>query len=259
MLIHGFNGGRLGKNNETKALGALHGIWTNQEQSLARRTDQWPFNIITTNLQFYLDAGNKLSYPRTGEMWIDLIGNDQPGRLIGPVYDTLGGGNILFDGVDDYVTAPLVTSAITNVTIQCWAYLSSTSKKGGFVTIGGFTNGYGIGVGSNDWDNTGNEIIGLFPAARWIDTNTTYGTGWKFVTLTLDSSSVPSIYLGDTLVGTYSGQNPVTPTTNTAIGCEAPFSRSFGGNIAQVMIYSSALTLAEVTSNYNQTKTRFGL
>lgn len=259
MMIHGLNGGRLGKNNETKALGAMPGSWSSPAQALAKSTDQWPLNIITTDLQLYLDASRKLSYPGTGDAWMDLSGHQNAASLYGPSYDSTGGGNFLFDGTDDYGRCPLVTNAITNVTIQCWVYLSSASKKGLFVTIGGGTNGYGIGVGDGDADTAGNEIIGLFAAVRWIDTNTTYGTGWKFVTMILDSSSVPSFYLDSTSVGAFSGTNPITPTGSTWIGSESFAARAFGGNIAQAMIYSAALTAAEVSHNYNATKARFGL
>jgi hypothetical protein len=176
----------------------------------------------------------------------------------GPTFDSGDGGSILFDGVNDYVSLSLITAAIANVTLQCWVYLSSSSKKGLFFSNGN-GNGYSIGVGSGTADTNGNEIIGAFGNVRWIATSTNYGTGWKFVTLVLNASSVPSIYVGSTLIGAYSGNNPITPTTAAIIGAESPGGRWFNGNVAQAIAYNRALSATEVQSNYDVTRGRYGL
>ena len=113
-------------------------------------------------------------------------------------------------------------------------------------------------MGSGSFDSNGNEIIALFANVRWVTTSTNYSTGWKFVTLILNASSVPSIYVGSTLIGTYSGSNPITPTTNAFIGA-AGASRYFNGNIAQAIAYNRALSATEVQSNFDVTKGRYGL
>jgi hypothetical protein len=209
----------------------------------------------------HLDAGQASSYPGTGATWTDLSASGNNGTLTnGPTFDSGDGGSLLFDGVNDYVNLPLVTSAISNVTLQCWVYLSSTTKKGVFINTGSGSNGYCIGVGSGgQMEVNGNEIVGLFGAVRFIGTSTNYGTGWKFVTLVLNGSSVPSIYVGSTLIGSYSGANPIAPTTRGTIAAEQNGSRHFGGNVAQGIAYNRALSAAEIQSNFNVTKGRYGL
>lgn len=220
--------------------------------------------VTTSGSVLFLDASNTLSYPG-GTIWNNLAGSSTvSGSLIsGSTFDTEKGGNIKFDGTDDYVDCNLFVNSITNVTIQCWVKITSTSMKGAFVKIGGGGNGYSIGVGLNTMDSAGNELIGLFPNVRWIDTNTALGTGWKMVNLVLNATSVPSIYLNGVLLGSYSGTNPLTPTTGVSIGrnigdeSAPPSARAFGGNIANVIIYNRALSATEIYTNYFSQKSQF--
>lgn len=220
--------------------------------------------IVTSGLVLYLDAGNTSSYPGSGTTWTDLSGQGNHGTLVnGPTYTATGGGSILFDGVNDYVSTTYTTSTITNITMQVWAYIINTSKKGAICGIGAPTNssdGYFIGVGNNSFDSAGNHIIGLFSAWRWIDTNYALGTGWVNLTLSLDSSSLPRIYYNGTLILTLAGTNPNPPTTSFKLGAEAlSLSRYFNGNIGQIQVYNRQLSDAEILQNFNATKDRYGL
>ena len=217
--------------------------------------------VVTDGLVLALDAGNTKSYPGSGTTWTDLSGNGNTGTLESGVgFDSDYGGSLSFDGTDEYATGN-ITLGITNVSINCWVNISTTSKKGAFLKVGGGATGYAIGVGNDTMDSNGNEIIGLFPNIRWIETNINYGTGWKYVTLVLNASSVPSIYVNSILIGSYSGTNPISPTSfyyiGRNIGDEPTGARAFNGNISQVSIYNRALTASEVEQNYNALKGRY--
>jgi len=260
----GFNGGLIGKTRITTTAPSVHGVWSANEQIRARSAALWPgTGALTTGLVLYLDAGNAPSYPGSGTTWTDLSTSGNNGTLLpttnGPTFDSADSGSILFDGVDDYVNLPLITTRVADVTLQCWVYLSSSSKRGTFLATGTIDDGYCIGVGSGILDNIGNEIIGLFSGVRFISTSTNYGTGWKFVTLLLDASSVPSIYVGSTLIGSYSGFAPRTPTIRATIGAEASNSRLFNGNVAQALVYNRQLSASEIQINFDLTKGRYGL
>ena len=222
--------------------------------------------IVTDGLVLALDAGNTKSYPGSGTTWTDLSGNGNNGTLENDVgYDSGNGGALSFDGTDDYATGNInIALGITNVSINCWVNISTTSKKGAFLKVGGGGNsGYALGVGNNTMDSDGNEILGLFTKVRWIETNASYGTGWKYVTLVLNASSVPSIYVDSTLIGSYSGLTPNSPDSfyyvGRNIGDEPSGVRAFNGNIAQVSIYNRALTAEEVQQNFNALRGRFGI
>lgn len=229
-----------------------------------------PKIIVTDGLVFCVDAGATKSYPGTGTTWFDIgggLGTNNATFVGGPTYTSADGGAILFDGVDDYVSSGYTTTSIANVTLQCWVKIESTSKKGAFIKVGAGGNGYSIGVGLNNMDANGNEILGLFPGVRWIDTNSTYGTGWKFVTMSISGSSVPSIYLGSTLVGSYSGTAPLTPTFSGGVGSfvgrnvgdEPSGARAFGGPISKVYIYNRQLSADEISQNFEAHRNLYGV
>jgi len=227
---------------------------------------QYAFGQIVTNgLILSLDAADNNSYPGSGTTWSDLSTGRNNGIFVsGAAYSNSNQGSIVFNGTGSFVSSSLSVNSISNVTVQCWANISTTSNRGAFVKVGGGSNGYSIGVGLNDFDNLGNEIIGLFPGIRWIDTNTTYGTGWKMATLVIGATSIPTIYVNASLIGSYSGLAPTTPTANVYVGRNVGDElvgtpRTFSGNIANVQIYNRVLSADEITKNYNAQKSRFGL
>ena len=221
-------------------------------------------NIVRSGLLMELDAANAKSYIGSGTAWNDVSSINNNGTLTNSTtFSTEGGGNILFNGTDSYTVTPLVTSAITNITMQVWVKVI-LNKKGPFIRNGGGVNGYAIGIGNVDFDANGNNIIMLFPGIRWITTGVSYATaGWKLVTMTLNASSVPSAYINDTLIGSYAGTSPAIPTIGTYlarnVGDETTPFRAYGGNIASAYFYNRVLSLAEITQNYNAGKSRFGL
>ena len=73
-------------------------------------------------------------------------------------------------------------------------------------------------------------------------------------------SSVKQIYLnGNILASTGSTDMYDAPGTNFVIGSNGGNSEFLNGNIAQVQVYSRALSSTEILQNYNALKTRYGL
>ena len=252
-------GGSIGKNNSPTASIAT-GMWTMDEVELAARASLWPQQIVTSGLVLLLDAGIPHSYPGSGITWTDLSGVGNNGTLVsGPTYSSSNGGTIVFDGVDDYVSGSM-TALITNVSLNCWVNIATTSKMGTFVKIGGGTAGFSIGVGTDNTTILGNDVIGLFPGIRFIDTNVSYGTGWKYVTMILSATSVPSIYLNGTLVGSYAGASPIAATNLFYVGSNIGDGvRAYGGNISHVAVYNRVITQTEITQNFNALRNRYGV
>lgn len=219
---------------------------------------------VTDSLIGHWDATNSSSYPGSGNDLYDLVGSNN-GVLSGATYSSDDFGSIDFDGVDDYVELPVITTNISNVTIQCWINVT-LNRKGPFVRLGNGSNGYSFGIGAaggDSYDTNGSNIVALFSGVRWIDTSQLYSSGWQMVTMTLDASSIPSIYINTTLIGSYSGAAPIAPSTNSyfgrCIGDEPTVNRAVDANISKVMIYNKALILSEITQNFNESKDIYGL
>jgi hypothetical protein len=221
-------------------------------------------NIVNDNtLALCLDAGNATSYSGTGTTWYDISGNNKNATLTSDQSFSSGeGGSIQFNGGQNAVSIPLASANTTNVTIQTWVYLDANTKGPFFKN--GTNNGYLFGTGSGGHEfGVGNKATMLFAGARWITTTTNFGYGWKLVTMVINSSGVPSLYINNTLVpGTYTGNNALTPTTGTYLGRNVGDDDvnwpKFNGKMASVYFYTKALSQSEINQNYDALATRFG-
>ena len=188
----------------------------------------------------------------------DSSTNEYHGTVTGTtiVAGKYGNARSFPDATTDYVNIPSVFGlGTTNVVIEAWVNLDSTSESGAFVKVG-TTNGYGIGVGSSTFDNAGNDLILLYEGVRWIDTNTTIGTGWHHVAMVIDASGVPSAYRDGTLITSYSGTNAIAPTTSTNIGGYTNvIDRYVDADIDDVRIYNYKLSLTQIRADMNDTST----
>lgn len=217
---------------------------------------------VYSGLVLSLDAADLRSYPGTGTAWYDLSGNNNTASLLsGVVYNSGSGGYMKFDGVSSYASSSFSTTAISNVTMQGWVYIPTTLQKGAFMKTGSASSGYAIGVGNGvGFGSMGNTLMGLFPGIRWINTNTALPVGWNFVTLVLDGSSTPTIYLNSTRVGSYAGLAPLAPSGPLAIGRnigDEPENRTFTGGISTVYFYNRALSYSEVQQNFISQRSRY--
>jgi hypothetical protein len=218
---------------------------------------------ISSGLILNLDAAKSTSYSGSGTTWSDLSGNNYHGTLLnGPTYSAANGGSIVFDGVDDYVSGTLPTTAISNVTLQGWVNVQA-GRKGPFFRLGSNGVGYSVGQGTTYYSNTGTEAIMLFSGIRWISTGVQWNTGWQMVTMILDGSGVPSVYKNTTFIGSYGGSNAGAPSGSyvlgRVIGDEPGGGGPWAGNLANFWVYNRILTTGEISQNFETFRSRFGV
>lgn len=133
-------------------------------------------NIIEDGLVLALDASDRNSYISGSNIWRNLATNITASLINGPIFNSANGGNILFDGADDY-TAITETNLTGNWTISAWFKydytagkttifnlpLSSTSKSGQ-ITWG---RSNFSGLSSFSFDTTGSLYFGTFGNGVW--------------------------------------------------------------------------------------------
>jgi len=253
-------------------------------------------NMISDGLVLNLDAGNQTSFVGTGTTFKDLSTAGNNGTLTnGPTYNLPNRGYFTFDGVDDYVNGVAIPSTSGNSSRTVMVWYKSTANKNivlldkGAITVDNaeqlfitYTNGVGIGAGSYPPTNTGgiavcfwgNDLI--YPIAS----STLFDGNWHFVAYTYDNSNTSvricfdgnfatSVYQWNTSWTTNSSKPFVLPrsinTTNNPywIGQTRAAYWGYGGtysnvNIPMVQIYNRALTEAEILTNYNATRARYG-
>ena len=251
---------------------------------------------ISDGLVLNLDAGNLISHNGTSTTWRDLSSSANHGTLTnGPSYNIANRGFVSFDGVDDFVNGVAIptTSGNNSRTVMVW-YRSTANKNialldKGAITVDNaeqlfiaYTNGVGVGAGSYPPTNTGgiavcfwgNDLIYPIAATTLFDGN------WHFVAYTYDNSNTSvricfdgkfatSVYQWNTSWTTNNSKPFVLPrsinTTNNPylIGQTRAAYWGYGGtysnvNIPMIQIYNRALTEAEILTNYNATRTRYG-
>jgi len=216
--------------------------------------------IVTNGLVLNIDAAKRDSYPGSGTVWNDISGNRKNGTLInGPTYNSANGGSIVFDGTNDYVNIPSLTDT-TSLTMECFintnstnfkTFLYGTSQSSSFcprISFRGNTiNLYFQSVGSGDVIFTFNSI----------NTGTVY-----HIVYTYNSINGHNCYLNTVLgarTSTNTGLNGLPSFTNLTIGQGAGSDGPFNGNFYSLKIYNRALSISEITQNYNALKGRYGL
>ena len=216
--------------------------------------------IVTSGLVLHLDAGNTSSYPGSGTTWFDLSGNNHGTLENGPTYSSANGGSIVFDGVNDRVSAfPTQISGTGSKTISLWIKINTTSRTG-LAGIRSTANwGWGFTVNRTTignltfYDTNGShlEVAAGLTTSIWYHVSVTYNSATRIATL----------YLNGYQIGSLANFNSLnTSTFKGVIGHEEEGMAGsfFKGNIAQVAIYSRELTAAEVLENYNALRPRFG-
>jgi hypothetical protein len=225
-------------------------------------------NIVTNGLVSYLDAGYNGSYPTSGVTWYNAAGYVNGTLTNGPTYSSDGGGCIVFDGIDDFVTLgnfsgnfisnPSLNNGI--ISFSCWVYVSSSSSyyiisSGGQTVSTGVAFSYQNGspfvtVNGIDFTATINISVSDFPLNTWI--NFTF----------LANGSNLTTYKNGVFLSSANYTSTTLTATSTTLTIGRPnniISFTLGGKVAITSFYNIALSSTEVLQNFNAQKSRFGL
>lgn len=230
--------------------------------------------IVTSGLVLDLDASVTASYPGTGNTWYDISGSGNNGTLTsGNSFSTENGGYIVFDGATGIVNGSINGSIFSsNFTQTTWFYKTESAN----VWVGIFNNSspatnntYNMTFGNGNVDaplnSIGNNQIGVASAGIFLDLGI-HTNQWLFAAI-VKSGSILNIYCykagtllqnADTITwnsGNYNTTNGYQVGRHWSGSGVSPYK----GNISSITVYSRALSLSEITQNYNATKARYGL
>lgn len=129
------------------------------------------------------------------------------------------GASTEFDETGDVYSVSSSLSVSSASFISAWVNLDSTSEAGCFVKAGSGSTGAGLCVGSNDADTAGNHLLGLFEAVRWIDSNTSIGTGWHHVAIDIEiNTDETTLVLDGVDLGDFGNGVLLAAATSSGIG-----------------------------------------
>ena len=215
-------------------------------------------SIVTDNLSYLLDANE---YPGSGTTWGEATGNGNDGTLNGPTYNGGNQGYFEFDGSNDYVDLTTTPSgANPTFTFSFWVNFDNYSGhqrlvSGGRVDAGGQR----FFIGYNNTSDTIDCGIGSVTITPSTDIKPTAGDWFNLVVSNLTTNT--KFYLNGSLVSnnTHSNggdTNATTPRLGKQYGSNSEY---FNGKMAVASYYTARLTDAQILSNYNALKGRFGL
>lgn len=216
----------------------------------------WNSYSTPTSPVLSLDAAN---YSGSGP-WIDSIGGMEFNLIANPHWSSDNGGYFAF-------VPALLQCAVSNTSLPSlstwsvgvWHYYDGTNTGSlpCIVTetfIGGSLN-YSLG------NNTGGGLSSGFFNGGWQISGTYSLTpgNWYYIVGTYDGS-VNKLYVNNTLVtGNNYTYTPITSGAGIRLMERWDSNDYWGGNLAMVDIYDTALSQTEITSKWNMNKSRFGL
>jgi hypothetical protein len=251
-------------------------------------------NLVRSGLALYLDAGAAASYSGSGTAWNDLSGNNNHFTLYNsPTYNSSFGGELRFDGTNDYArnrNNTIINNIASFGTVEIW-YRTYDGVLGGlnYSRLISVANDAGTGSDSTSTQGTNNDFSTFFCLARnngtnyyniWYKSNpgpfggtTTYNDNiyrqivmsWSYNPFTPSMTFTHYINAVSQVSTTYNGQTPYSGANNITIGmnCLGAISNTGTetnkGAYSIVRLYSKTLSQAEITQNYNATKSRFNL
>jgi len=203
--------------------------------------------------------------------WYDISGNGNNGTLTnGPTSNVSNGGNIAFDGVNDYIS--IANNSTLRPTSQLTIeYVIKGTTPSGWCPIIGYGNGDYINGNYLCWVENGGALqslcrinnSGTVTEYRQYSGISISASVWKYMSFTMS--------IGDSIKSYYNGVNT---NTSTALpsggtfyygGTSSPYQivglgdAWLNGNIPFLRLYNRALTATEISQNYEATRTRFGL
>jgi hypothetical protein len=237
--------------------------------------------IITNGLVLNLDAGFIPSYPTNGTTWYDLSYGGNNGTLTnGPTYNTLDGGSIVFDGVDDETSFTNGTFGYSpgttgEISLEIWIYPTGpytsyvaeppTTNLGGFIGQGYFggSTGWGIGMFRSNGNNyfafqvrNQGTVVQTGENNNHIFTN----NNWYHVVGSFTRNNFSRVYINGVLASSTDSTplNNISLTPSAANAQISTINTFYAGcRLSVGRIYNRPLSQTEVLQNYNAGLSRF--
>jgi len=230
--------------------------------------------IATAGIAAYIDANNSSSYSGSGTSWNDISGNGNNFTMSNITFNSTGIKYMEFNGTNSQVLGNSRTFSTTTVTYDGWCWVASDNPGAG--------NIYGFGVPPDNPSNTGftthfdSSGNGHFYAL--VGTGSSFTStesrafvpsrgAWHHFAFVINSASLlVSPYVNGVLGTTAAMSGAMNNLSNfvPVLGRDSRYTqgsgdRHFKGRMAQVRIYSRALSATEILRNYNATRSTFGV
>jgi len=216
-------------------------------------------SLLTSGLLYYWDAGIANSYPGSGSSLFDLTGNGRTITLYnGPTYSTTTGGQLSFDGGDDYGMMTTFNLGNGNVawTISAWVRTGTSADGLGAGAI--FSNSSGGPVYSSIGINSGRISYWSYSGGwfRLLGSATVNNNQWQHLTWVNRTNTTMDMYVNG--VKDLSAGSSPSGNNNPIDIFGGSWAARFAGIIANAKVYNVAFTDAQVIQDFASQRVRFG-
>jgi hypothetical protein len=221
--------------------------------------------IVTDGLVFHLDSSNYRSYVGSGTNLYDLSKNDYNGTLINsPTFTNNYYGGISLNGINQYISFNNSNPILGSSAFSLCAFLDvkTHSNYGIAIYIGTAATSQAayIGYVQTAQSGTSNTIGGGFYGVNY-GSGILQNTGPHYITLTFQggTNGIASLYV-DGILKVSTNYTPNLSSASISIGrANIGVAYYYNGVLHNCSLYNKSLSQAEITQNYNTTKSRFGL
>jgi hypothetical protein len=197
-----------------------------------------------------------------------MSGFNNNGTLVnGPTFSSDGGGSIVFDGVNDYITLGTQNLISTDFTINLWFNATTNTTKEHFIISLGYASdpSFLIVIDTNSGSTA--SLTAYYNSGGTITGRTISNTGVPNTSIInlcfIRQNGVNTPYINGVPQTARIFNESVSLVSSTyVLGWAIPRNKAsayFQGNMYCASIYNRALSASEILQNYNATKARFGL
>jgi len=239
-----------------------------QSGLIARQNYSTKKIVYDARLVLYNDVSLLASYPGTGTLLTDLSISNNNGTLINGVgFNSLNGGSLVFDGIDDYVTMASVPTG-NNFTVNVWVNVSAFGVRNAvvnnafttgnlrgwlFALGGGGTNSFYLTIGADQaYSVSVNNVLSL---NQWCLISASVSNGGQNIKLykngvivNSQATSFANLNIDYSTNFARLGRRDITGNTDL-----------FSGKIAFLKVFKVVLSDTEILQIFNETKSKFGL
>jgi hypothetical protein len=219
------------------------------------------YDIVQSGLTINLDTTNYLSYPRSGNTWTNLLGNNINATLENS--PTFSGGtipSISFDGSDEWAVFPSTSAWGNNpFTLISWCYPKFDQYSYGAPMLTKAPDCSGNIEWALEYGRDSNKFSIYGGGPIKYTTNTYPKNNWYHATSVYDGTNL-SFYINGQLDSTHTGYYPGGGNGRIAVGTYygcGPVNEWFG-NISEAQVYTRALSGQEVLQNYESKRLLYG-
>jgi hypothetical protein len=231
--------------------------------------------IVTDGLILQIDPGKPESFITSGTSLIDISGNTRNCTLSGAItYDSMS-SSLLFDTPTITTNNRISLVSSTGVdntiyftdgneyTIEFWCKIASDAAVTYHSVAGRNSTNPWIGIEkrATDFRLFFRELGGTYFYSTTI--NASVFTGWTQIVFSVNTGRVVNYYVNHA-AGTFTDTDTLTNTLFTINRLGAGYSSggnfyAFDGNVGPINVYNRALSVAEVTNNFEALRNRFGI